>query len=83
MSNRMSPSKIRRNKARAEAHAAKKNLDKDSTSSTSHVSDNSKEKENSESGNPVQNIQVQNDEYNKEIEPALGLSFLGDSLLAD
>ena len=79
----MSPSKIRRNKARAEAHAAKKNLDKDSTSSTSHVSDNSKEKKNSESGNPVQNIQVQNDEYNKEIEPALGLSFLGDSLLAD
>ena len=47
VSNKISPSKIRRNKARAEAHAAKKNLEKDLTSSTSHVSDNSKE--NSES----------------------------------
>ena len=47
VSSRMLLSKIRRNKARAEAHAAKKNLEKDSTSSTSHVSDNSKE--NSES----------------------------------
>ena len=37
----MSPSKIRRNKARAEAHAAaKNNPDKDLISASSHESDN-------------------------------------------
>ena len=78
----MSPSKIRRNKARAEAHAAaKNNPDKDLISASSHESDNTNQI--SESGNPVQNAQSQNDSFNKENGgPSLGINFLGDSLLA-
>ena len=77
VNNKMSPSKIRRNKARAEAHAAKKNLDdKDSSSSTSHET-----KQTSECGPPVrsnnQNLDLENGR------PALGISFLGESLLTD
>ena len=81
VSNKMSPSKIRRNKARAEAHAAaKNNPDKDLISASSHESDNTNQI--SESGNPVQNAQSQNDSFNKENGgPSLELNFLGDSLL--
>ena len=55
ISPRMSPSKIRRNKARAEAHAAKKNLSKNSVSSTSHVSKSENNNPVLEFGKPVQN----------------------------
>ena len=76
VSNKMSPSKIRRNKARAEAHAAKKNLDKDSSTSTSHESNPT-----SEFGPPVRSSKHNLDLENGE--PALGISFLGESLLID
>ena len=52
--NKMSPSRIRRNKARAEAHAAKKNLSKNSVSSTSHVSKSENNNPVLEFGKPVQ-----------------------------
>ena len=78
----MTSSKIRRNKARAEAHAAaKNNPEKDSIPENSHECNNTNKI--SESGNPVQNAQAQNDSFNKENgAPALSISFLGDSLLA-